>query len=311
MAHDVNRRVFLQRVGQAGGLVLGGSILDSALVACGGNISTPATTIAGNGTKIVRVGNQGLKLSGVMQWGATADDGAPYVYLNPKTGKLVGFELEIAVALAALMEVTQKEIETDYTQLDQSLQAGAFDFIMNGWEITDDRKKTEIFSDPYYLNGQQIVVRANDPRFANKTINDTLSLKDLEGYKVGTGAGYKAEELLSEDKKISLKSYDPDLPFNDLALGRIDAVLIDYSTVTYYVLGYGSGSTANKALKLIGKTFDANGYVIAFNKNSSTALTLQKELNQALTILKNNGTLKQIYQRWGLWNDQQAQIGVM
>ena len=309
MAHDGNRRVFLQRVGQASGLILGGSMIESALAACGGNISTPTTT-GGKDTKTIKIENQGLKLPGVLQWGATSDDGAPYVYLDPKTGKLVGFELEIAVALAGLMGGAQKEIETDYTQLDQSLQAGAFDFIMNGWEITEDRKKTEIFSDPYYLNGQQIVVRAGDARFAKHTINDTLSLKDLEGLKVGTGAGYKAEELLGEDKKITLKSYDPDLPFNDLALGRIDAVLIDYSTVTYYVLGFGAGSTANRALKLIGKAFDANGYVIALNKNSSNAVTLQKELNQALTVLKNNGTLKQIYMRWGLWNDQQSQIGV-
>ena len=87
-------------------------------------------------------------------------------------------------------------------------------------------------------------------------------------------------------------------------------MLIDYSIVTYYVLGIGSGSTANKALKLIGKTFDANGYVIAVNKGSSSGPTLQKELNKALTILKNNGALKKIYQEWGLWNDQQAQIGV-
>jgi polar amino acid transport system substrate-binding protein len=310
MSHDVNRRLFLQRVGQTSGLVLGGGVIASAIAACGGNNPTPATNTGGTGTKTAGVGNQGLKLSGVFQWGSTSDNGAPYIYRDPKTSKLVGFELEIATAIASLMDVTQKQIETDYTQLDQSLQAGAFDAIMNGWEITDDRKKTEIFSDPYYRNGQQIVVRANDARFTSKTAQDVLSLKDLEGLTVGTGAGYKAEELLSEDKKIKLKSYDPDLPFNDLALGRIDAVLIDYSTVTYYVLGFGAGSSANKALKLIGQTFDDSDYVIAFNKNDSNAVTLQKELNQALTILKNNGTLQKIYKNWGLWTDQQSAIGV-
>ncbi|GCF07783.1 substrate-binding periplasmic protein [Dictyobacter arantiisoli] len=308
MTHNVKRRVFLQRASQVGGLVLAGGVAESLLAACGGNVPTSGNS---NGaTKTTKVGNQGLKLSGVLQWGATSNNGAPYVYRDPKTGKLVGFEMEIAAAIASLMGVTQKQIEIDYAQLDQSLQTGAFDVILNGWEITEDRKKTELFSQSYYRNGQQIVVRANDPRFASKTANDNLSLKDLEGYTVGTGAGFGAEVLLASDKKITLKSYDPDLPFNDLALGRIDAVLIDYSTVTYYALGYGSGGSKNAALKLIGKPFDNSDYVIAFDKNSPNAVTLQKEIDQALTILKGNGTLKDIYNRWGLWTDAQPEIGI-
>ncbi|GCE19891.1 ABC transporter substrate-binding protein [Dictyobacter kobayashii] len=306
MAHDVNRRVFLQRAGQIGGLVITGSALESVLAACGGNVPTAPQS----NSKTAKIASGGLKLPGFFQWGSTSDNGAPYVYRDPKTSKLVGFELEIAVAIANLMGVTQKQVETDYAQLDQSLQANAFDVILNGWEITEDRKKTEIFSQPYYRNGQQIVVRANDSRFAGKTTSDNLSLTDLEGLTVGTGAGFKAEELLAADKKIKLKSYDPDLPFNDLALGRIDAVLIDFSTVTYYVLGFGSGGAVNKDLKLIGKAFDDSDYVIAFNQKNPNAVTLQKEVDQALTQLKNNGTLKAIYQRWGLWTDQQPAIGI-
>lgn len=307
MTNDLNRRVFMQRVGQVGGLVLTGGIVESVLAACGGNVATVPT---GTGNKPAKIESKGLKMPGFFQWGATADNGAPYVYKDPTTSKLVGFELDIALALAALMGVTQKQVETDYAQLDQSLQTSAFDAILNGWEITEDRKKTEIFSQAYYRNGQQIVVRSDDSRFANKTSNDTLSLADLEGLTVGTGAGFKAEEILAADKKIKLKSYDPDLPFNDLALGRIDAVLIDYSTVTYYVLGKGAGGSENRNLKLIGKTFAASDYVIAFNKNSASATTLQKEIDQALTELKNNGTLQKIYHTWGLWTDQQLEIGI-
>lgn len=307
MAHDVNRRVFLQRAGQIGALAVTGSALESVLAACGGNVpTTPAST----DKKSTKIASAGLKIPGMFQWGSTSDNGAPYVYRDPKSSKLVGFELEIATAITGLMGISQKQVETDYAQLDQSLQANAFDAILNGWEITEDRKKTEIFSQPYYRNGQQIVVRSNDSRFASKTTNDTMSLKDLAGMTVGTGAGFKAEEILAADKNIKLKSYDPDLPFNDLALGRIDAVLIDFSTVTYYVLGDGPGGEVNKQLKLVGKAFDASDYVIAFNKNSNNAATLQKEIDQALAELKSNGTLKAIYQRWGLWTDQQPEIGI-
>jgi ABC-type amino acid transport/signal transduction systems, periplasmic component/domain len=286
-----------------------GGALEALLAACGGNVPT-TTSGSGTATTSTKIASKGLMQPGTFQWGATADNGAPYVYLDPKTGKLTGFELEIADALAKLMGIAQKEIETDYAQLDQALQANSFDAIMNGWEITADRKKTELFSQPYYRNGQQIVVRANDARFANKTAKDTLSLKDLEGYTVGTGAGFAAEDLLHTDPKINVKAYDPDLPFNDLVLGRIDAVLIDYSTVTYYALGYGTGGAKNDKLKLIGQPFSYSDYVLAFNKSSANAVTLQKEIDQALTILKNNGTLKSIYQKWGLLTDVQAQIGI-
>ncbi len=304
MTFELNRRLFLQRTGA---LVVTGSVLETVLAACGGNIPTSSPAATPGATKIE---NKGLKLPGFFQWGATSNNGAPYVYKDPVTGNLIGFELEISSAIAGLMGVTQKQVETDYAQLDPALQANNFDAILNGWEITEDRKKTEIFSQPYYRNGQQIVVRTNDSRFTQKATEDALSLKDLEGLTVGTGAGFAAEALLAADKKIKLKSYDPDLPFNDLALGRIDAVLIDFSTVTYYVLGDGPGGTANKSLKLIGRPFEFNDYVVAFNKNSSNAPTLQKEIDQAITTLKNDGTLQKNYRKWGLWNDVQAQISI-
>ncbi|WP_126581243.1 ABC transporter substrate-binding protein [Tengunoibacter tsumagoiensis] len=303
MTNELNRRSFLKRTGQTGSLVLAGSLLPTVLAACGGNISNAPAAGA-------KIESKGLKTAGVLQWGATAENGAPYVYQNPDGSGLIGFEQEIADAIAKLMGISQKHVETDYAQMEQALQAGNFDVVINGWEATEDRQKTEIFTQSYYHYGQQIVVRTNDPRFANKTQDDTLSLTDLHGYKVGTGAGFKAETLLADDKAITLQSYDPDLPFNDLALGRIDAVLIDLPTVAYFVQGAGPGGQKNKDLKLIGKPFALGDYVIGLNKSNPNAETLRKELDQALTELKSNGTLRQIYQKWNLWNDQQAAIGI-
>jgi polar amino acid transport system substrate-binding protein len=130
---------------------------------------------------------------------------------------------------------------------------------------------------------------------------------------VGTGASYKAAEILASDPKIKLKTYDPDLPFDDLALGRIDAVLIDLPIVTYYVQGIGPGGKADARLKAIGKPFETSDYIIAFNKTdpkkNPNPQILLSEINSALTELKNNGALHKIYVKWNLWNDQQAQIG--
>lgn len=308
MGYELNRRTFLRRAGQAGSLVAAGGSLEALLAACGGNISTTTTSATPGATQIP---DKGLKLTGVLQWGATSNGGAPYVFQDPNNpAQLVGFEVEVADALAKVIGAHQKEVETDYTQLDQALQAKKFDMIMNGWEITADRQKTEIFSQPYYRYGQQIVVQTKDPRFTNKTTNDVLSLKDLEGLTVGTGASFKAADILATDPKIKLKTYDPDLPFNDLALGRIDAVLIDLPIVTYYVQGIGAGGKADSRLKPIGQPFETSDYIIAFNKKDPNAVTLQQEIDAALTVLKNDGTLRKIYQKWNLWNNQQIQIGI-
>lgn len=307
MNDEMKRRRFLKHAGQVGGFAVAGGTLESLLAACGGNVATtPATT---SGAQSM---SKGLKVPGVFQWGATSNGGAPYVFLDPASPtKLVGFEVDIADAIAKFMGVKEKEVENDYAQLAQALQAQKFDVVMNGWEITEDRKKTELFSQPYYRYGQQIVVKADDKRFAKMTGNDSLSLKDLEGYTVGTGAGYKAEEILASDTKIKSKLYDTDLPFNDLALGRIDAVLIDLPLVTYYVLGVGPGGNANTKLRPIGKPFETNNYVIGFNKSGPNTPVLLKEVDAALTQMKKDGTLHKIYVKWNLWNDQQADIGTV
>ncbi|GCE45532.1 polar amino acid transport system substrate-binding protein [Thermosporothrix hazakensis] len=305
MASQLRRRAFLQRAGTLGGLLIAGSAIPEILVACGGNVQTPVSSSA------TTIASEGLKQPGVLQWGAAATGGAPYVFHDPTNPtQLIGFEVDIADALAKLMGIKAKMVEVEYPQLEQALQSGRFDLIMNGWEINEDRKKTEVFSQPYYRYGQQIIVRSDDKRFADKTENDNLSLKDLEGLTVGTGAGFKAADILATNPKIKVKTYDPDLPLNDLALGRLDAVFLDYPMATYYVLGGGPTSQKNPKLKPIGKPFESSDYVIAFLKGDANALKLKGEIDQAISQLKKDGTLRKIYERWKMWNDQQAEIGI-
>ena len=310
MIEDIGRRTFIKRAGQAGGLVIAGGTFESLLAACGGNVSNGGGVTPTPGT--TPIGSAGLKTPGLLQWGATSNGGAPYVFPDPSNPtQLVGFEYEIGQAIARLMGVTSKQVENDYGQMELALRAGKFDMVMNGWEKTADREKTEIFSQAYYRYGQQIVVRMDDTRFSNFTTSSDLGLKDLEGLTVGTGASYKSAVILGQDKKITTKLYDPDLPFNDLAAHRIDAVLIDGPIAAYYVVGAGPGAKPDHSLKLIGKPFHTDDYFIGFSKSNPNAQTLQGEIDRALDVLKKDGTLKQIYMKWSMWNDQQAQIGIV
>ncbi len=306
-----NRRTFLKRASQAGGLVAAGGSLEALLAACGGNVSTGTSGTASTPGATV-ITSKGLMVPGKIQWGSDFTDGAPYVFKDPANpSNLVGFEVEVADAMAKLMGITQHQVETDYSKLEQSLLSNQFDFVMNGWEVTSDRQKTELFSAPYYRYGQQVVVRKDDARFTKFTDTSDISLTDLEHYTVGTGSAYKAADILGTDKNIAVKLYDTDLPFDDLAQKKIDAVLIDQPIVAYYVLGAGPGGTNNPALRAAGKPFKADDYIIGFNKSNPNAATVLVEVNQALSQLKKDGTLHKIYTKWSMWNDLQAQIGIM
>ena len=213
--------------------------------------------------------------------------------------------------MGKLMSVTQKQVETCYGELDQALAANKFDMVMNGWEITDERKKVQLFSDPYYRYAQQIIVRSDDPRFSKYDANSDLTLSILEGLKVGTGDGYKAAIYLQADPKITTKLYNGNLPFDDVKQKKLDATMLDVPLAAYYVLGAGPGGVPDPALKPIGKPLYPDVYVCGFNKSNPNAMLLLPEINQAIAQLKKDGTLKRIYQRWSMWNDQQASIGIV
>jgi len=311
MSYEMNRRTVLKRVGQAGGLLSIAGGLETLLAACGGNVSTTTTggtSVATAG--VTPVGTAGLKNPSLLQWGSDYVSGAPYVFQNPANpnGPLIGFEVEIATAIAGLMGIKQKQVEVCYGNLEQALQANQVDFVMNGWEKTADREKTELFSDPYYRYGQQVIVRKDDTRFTGKI---PTSVADLEGYTVGTGSGYKAETLMKADPKINVKSYQGNIAFSDLVQKKVDAFFLDFPIAAYYVLGTGPGATPIPQLTLLGKPIYPDDYFVGFNKSNPNSAKLLPEINQALATLKKNGTLKTIYTKWQLMNDQQTGIGVM
>src|SRR6185295_18790383 len=103
---------------------------------------------------------QEIKQHGVLRWGADAEGGAPYVYPNPdKPEELIGFECDLADALAAKLGVKAKMVQNQWDQLIPALDRGHFDIILNGLEITADNQQHLAVSQPYFVYAQQIVTR--------------------------------------------------------------------------------------------------------------------------------------------------------
>jgi ABC-type amino acid transport substrate-binding protein len=153
-------------------------------------------------------------------------------------------------------------------------------------------------------------VRANDLRFSQYTASSDITLIDLKRYKFGTGTDYKAADEL---RAAGITPFTFDNPLMPLKQGGVDIIMIDAPMVAYYVQGKGKGKevTLDDTLRPIGKPMYPGNYVIGFKKNDPKADKLRQEIDQALSSLKQDGTLKRIYQQWGLWNDFQQEIGII
>src|SRR5947209_4332133 len=95
---------------------------------------------------------------GQLLWGADAEGGAPYVYPDPAhPEQLIGFEYELADALAARLGVKARMVQNQWDQLIPALDRGNFDIILNGLELTPETQQRIAVSKPYYVYAQQIV----------------------------------------------------------------------------------------------------------------------------------------------------------
>ena len=160
------------------------------------------------------------------RWGGDAEGGAPFVEADPADPtKLRGFDVEIAGLLATGLGRTPVFVQVAFQSLDQSAARGDFDIGLSGIEDTPQRRAALAVTIPYFEFREVLTVREADvPRFR--------TLADLRGRKVGTLAGTIAWDLLVAAGKtdgILPVSYDDDVhPYEDLANGRLDAVLLDH-----------------------------------------------------------------------------------
>lgn len=220
--------------------------------------------------------------------------GIPYVYEDPKNkGNYIGFEMDIANAIAGHLGVKQQMVIKAWDTLIPELQKGSFNMAMNGIENTEDRRNMVLFSHPYYFYSQQITVRKE-----TKGIN---SLADLKGKKVATLSGTAAEDILRSAGNVKVLT-NPEIiySYKDLEDGKVDAVLLD----TPIAAAYGA---ANPKLKNVGESFGEGKYVIAFRKEDTS---LTDAVNNALEEMKKNGELKAILEKWGIFDHHQEKIGI-
>jgi polar amino acid transport system substrate-binding protein len=232
-----------------------------------------------------------------LRWAADAEGGAPYVSLDPEhPDRYVGFEVDLAAALAAQLGRPIALTPYNFTTLGSGLLRGDFDFAMNGLEDTPDRRAAFRLSRPYYVYTLQLVARKDDARF--RSLDDCRPA----GVVVGTLGNTAASRLL-EQEGIAARLYaDQVTPYKDLEQGQVDAVLLDLPIAVQYTR---RDPAFQEKLKFVGKPLAPGFYVIAVAKDRPE---LADQLDKALGQLLADGALRRIYEKWELWNDDQEAL---
>ncbi len=227
-----------------------------------------------------------------LRWGGDAEGGAPYLLPNPKNPReIIGFEIDLMNALGKQLGRKSVFVQNQWDGLIPGLQRGNYDLAVNGIEITDDRKEQVNFSLPYYACGGQISVRVNE--------NSINSLADLKGKVVGTLKFSLAHRILEREGGIEIRSYEnQNNAYDDLALGRSQAVLMDWPIAVYY-------SNPNPKLKFTGPAIEYMEYGIAVRKEDPQLL---RQVNEALLAMIESGELRRIYEKWSIWNNESEKL---
>ena len=231
-----------------------------------------------------------------LRWGGDAEGGAPFVEADPRDpSRLVGFDVEIAQLLADGLGRTPRFVQVGFTSLDAAAARGDFDIGLSGIEDSPARRSRLALTIPYYQFREVLTVReADGARFR--------TLADLAGRRVATLGATLAYDLLVKaqaEHGVVPVTYEDDVhPYSDLAIGRVDAVLLDDVLAR-------RGVRRNPGLLNQATDVGAGHYVgVLAPGNTMTRDRMDDILRQAMQ----DGRLEAIFKKWDMWNDDQPRL---
>jgi len=210
---------------------------------------------------------------------------APFESQNEK-GEIVGFDIDVLKAVAAKAGIEVKFVNTPWEGIFNALGQGDRDMIVSAVTITDARKLTMDFSDPYFDAQQLIAVKEN---------SKIAKFADLKKLKVGVQTGTTGDEAVTKllgKASTNIKRFESTpLALKELESGGVDAVVADNGVVIHYV----ANNPGGKFKTVSDKDFVPEQYGIALKKGNTE---LQAKLNKGLADIKADGSYDRIYTQY-------------
>ena len=215
------------------------------------------------------------------------DDNFPPMGFKDEKNNIVGFDIDMAKEAAKRLGIEVEFKGIDWSSKEAELNSKRIDALWNGMNITEERKKNVLFSDPYMESKQLIFVMANSP---------IKSAADLNGKVVGVQQSSIGEEVVTKDEKLkaTLKDFKkyPDCvaAFMDLKTGRLDAVVTDEILGRYYM-----SKEAGTYIAVEQPLGEVGVYGVGFRKDDKE---LRDKVQNVLNEMKKDGTSAKISQKW-------------
>lgn len=235
-----------------------------------------------------------VRAAKALHWAGDSQGGAPYVFQDPMDpNRLVGFEVELAELVGEKLGAKAIPLQGPWDKLLDLVARGDAELAMNGLEVAEEKRRVVLLSKPYYVAQERLTVRRGDagaPR----------TMEALKGRKVGTLPGSMAARIL-ERAGAEVRTYDggQDEIYEDLKLGRTDAVLLDGPVTLYYA------DIDRETFEVVEGSFGRVEYAAVFSLADGP---LAAAFDAAIAQLASEGKLRALYERWGLWNPETARL---
>ena len=272
----MKRRTFISLMGvmaAAGVLSLTGCSSKDTAASTASTASTASSATLNKLDSIQKSGKLVVALEGAWQ---------PWSY-HDSSDTLVGYDVEVSRAIAEKLGVEPEYVESDWDSLFAGLDAGRYDMVCNGVEVTEECAKTYAFTTPYGYIHTALAVRKDN--------EDIHSFEDLKGKTTANSLASTYMEL-AESYGATVQGIDTlEETIQLLTAGRIDATLnADVSFYDYLNVH------PDADFKLVAQTAEASHVAIPVLKSEDTAYL--DALNTAIEELRADGTLKTLSEKY-------------